>query len=170
MFAKFAVSAAVGFLGAYPLASSSGLMGLDMNPNSPGPTMVVVFSGIILFFLTLALIGPTLRLIRQVLDALSQVEERPRPTVAFTMLCLGTLCDISAMLIQLNAGNHPPASVSMNIPGFNGGNNPAFNAAPSMAMQTSGSFGLGVLTIKPPATAIVRIVKPEAPELAEVAS
>ncbi len=188
MFARFAVSVAVGFLGAYPLASSSGLMGLDWDRNSTGPTMVVVFSGIILFFVTLALIGPTLRLIRQVLDVLARVEERPRPAVAVTMLVLGTLCDISAMLIQLNAENRPPASVSMNIPGFNGGNNPGFNAAPSMALQTSGSFGLGILTIltfllgasliglgiwaslKPSATAIGRMVKPEAPELAEVAS
>jgi hypothetical protein len=188
MFARFAVSLAVGFLGAYPLASSSGLLGLDWNPNSTGPTMVVVFSGIILFFLTLGLIGPTLRLVRQVIDALGRVEERPRPAVAVTMFLLGTLCDISAMLIQLNAGNRPPASVSMNIPGFNGGNNPGFNMAPSMAVQSSGSFGLGILTIltfllgasliglgiwaslKPGTPAIARMVKPEAPELAEVAT
>ena len=77
MFAKLAVSVAVGFLGAYPLASSSGLMGTGRAEQSAGLQSSST-NGIILFFLTLALIGPTIRLVRQVLETLSRVEERPK--------------------------------------------------------------------------------------------
>jgi hypothetical protein len=178
MFAKIAVSVAIAFLGAYPLASSSGLMGTVREDQR---NSIIITSGFVLFFLTVALIGPTLRFIGQILDTLARVEERPRPTVAWTMLVLGTVCAISAMHIQLQAGNHPPASVSMNIPGFN-------SSTPSMAVQSSGSLALSILTfltfllgasliglgiwasLKPSAKAIASFVKPEAREFAEVAT
>jgi hypothetical protein len=186
MFAKIAVSVAVAFLGAYPLASSSGLLGSPLISNESQrrefqQQELIFGSGFILFFLFLALIGPTLRLIRQILDTLAKVEERPRPAVAVTMFVLGTVCAIAAMLIQLNAGSHPPASVSMNIPGFN-------SSPPSMAVQSSGSLALSILTfltfllgasliglgiwasLKPSAKAIAPWIKPEAREFAEVAT
>jgi hypothetical protein len=188
MFAKIAVSVAVGFLGAYPLASSSGLLGAAYFHDDSSQNSLIMSSGIILFFLTLTLIGPTLRLARQILDTLGRVEERPRPPVALMMLFLGTFCAISAMIIQLNAENRPPSSISMNIPGFNAGNNPGLNPSPGMAIQPSGTLGLGILTIltflfgtaliglgiwaslKPSATVTARMVKPEARELQEVAT
>jgi hypothetical protein len=192
MFAKVAVSVAVAFLGAYPLASSSGLLGAAYFQNDSSQNSLIVSSGIILFLLSITLIGPTLRLVRQVLDTLSKVEERPRPTVAMTMIILGTVCAISAMLIQLNyAWSRSPATVSMNIPnisGLNVANNPGLNRYASMAAQSSGSFGLGIMTVltfvlgaslialgiwaslKPSAPAVVRTIKAEVPELQEVAT
>ncbi len=177
MFAKLVSSVAVGFLGAYPLASSSGLMG-TVRPDQQDP--IIITSGIILGFLTLALIGPTIRLVRQVLEALGRVEDRPRPPVALAMLVLGTICAMSAMQIQLSAANRPPASVSMNIPGF--------TTTAGVAAQPSSSLGLGILTlltfllgaaliglgiwasVKPSAPAIGTLIKPEAREFAEVAT
>lgn len=188
MFAKIAVSVAVGFLGAYPLASATGLLGNDRIMDQYQEKSFIVSGGIILFFLTLALIGPTLRLVRQILDTLSRVEERPRSPFAGVMLLLGTTCVISAVLFQYNAATRPPATVSMNIPGFNGGNNVGFNTNPGMVIQSSGSFGLGILTIltfllgasmiglgtwasiKPSAPSAGALIKPEAREFAEVAT
>ena len=177
MFAKLAVSVAVGFLGAYPLASSSGLMGTVREYQQDS---IIIASGMILFFLTLALSGPTLRLIRQVLETLSRVEERPRPPIAWTMLILGVTCAISSMVIALNASNGPPVGLSMNLPGFNAGT--------QVVSQPSGSFVLGLLTIltfvlgaaliglgiwaslKPGPKRIGETIKPAAREFEEVAS
>jgi hypothetical protein len=136
MFAKIAVSVAIGFLGAYPLATASGLFGTVRESNRDS---LIVASGIILGFLTLCLIGPMLRLIRQVLETLKQVEERPKPMVALTMLGLGSLLAITAMVIQVNAGSRASTGLSMNINGF--------TQSPQMQVETSGSLALGILTI-----------------------
>ena len=182
MFAKIAASVAVGFLGAYPLASSSGLMGMVSTDNQGS---VIVASGIILFFLAASLIGPTLRLIGQTLETLGRVEERPRPSVAWTMLVLGTACALSAMYFQFQAGSRPPSSVSMNLPGFT--MTPS-GTSPGVAVESAGSLGLGILTIltfllgasmiglgiwasiKPSARTVGPAIKPEAREFAEVAT
>ena len=68
-----------------------------MGPNDRFPDgLLITISGIILFLLTFSLIGPTVRLVHNILDMLKRVEERPGPAVAVTMLLLGTLV-ISAM-------------------------------------------------------------------------
>ena len=136
MFAKIAASVAVGFLGAYPLASASGLMKAEV---SHEPSIIITISGIILFFATVSLIGPTIHLIQSIVGTLRAIEERPKTSVAVTMLFLGTLCAISAIIMQVNAPRSD--GVSMNL------NAPEFSVAPQVATQSSGSFALGLLTI-----------------------
>ena len=136
MFAKIAASVAVGFLGAYPLASASGLMRVEV---SREPSLIITISGIILFFVTVSLIGPTIRLIQSIVGTLKGIEERPKTSVSVTMLFLGTLCAISAMIIQLNTSRSEGVAMNFNAPGF--------NMAPQMALQSSGSFAPGLLTI-----------------------
>jgi hypothetical protein len=138
----------------------------------------LIAGGIILFFVTLALIGPALRLFKQIMEALRQVEERPRPALAFAMLCLGTLCTVSAMLIQLNAGAQPAPTFTMTETGFTAGSR--------VSVAPPASLGLGILTtltfllganliglgvwasLKPGIPPTASITKPEAPELQEV--
>jgi hypothetical protein len=177
MFAKLAASVSLGFLGAYPLARTTGLMA-TVQPHQQNS--IIITSGLILGFLTLALIGPTIRLIRQVVETLGQVEDRPKPMVAGVMLLLGTACAISSLQIAMNNSSRPPLGLSMNIPGFNAGTN--------VVSQPSGSFLLDVLTlltfllgvslvglgiwasIKPGAKVTDAVIKPEAREFADVAS
>jgi hypothetical protein len=131
---RLAIAVAVGFLGASQFAWASGMIQGGV-VSEYAINVLTLVSGIILFVLTLSLIGPFTRLVRSVLDALSRVEERPGPAVALGMLGLGTLCAITAMLVQYSALSSQSKGVAMNV------HNTSF------IVQYSGSFGLGVLTI-----------------------
>jgi hypothetical protein len=174
MFAKLAVSVAVAFLCAYPFAELSGTMARMEDAESR--SVLVTASGVILFFLTLSLIGPAIRVVHKIQDTLKQAETRPGPTVAVTMLCLGAICAISALFVQYSAGRNA-TGVSMNVA--------EFGRKPQLVMQTSGSFVLGLLTVltfllgaslvalgtwaslKPPAKATSPLVKTEVADLRE---
>jgi hypothetical protein len=136
MFARLAVSVAVAFLCAYPFAELSGSMARMQDAEAR--TALVTASGVILFFLTLSLIRPAIGLVLKIQETLKQAETRPGPTVAVTMLCLGTICAISALFVQYSAGRNA-TGVSMNV--TESGRNP------QLVMQTSGSFVLGLLTV-----------------------
>jgi hypothetical protein len=173
IFSKLAVAVVVGFLGALPFTSASGLisgLGIEF---SQSIALLTFVSGFILFVLTLALLGPLSRLALKTVDALGRVEERPGPNVTLGMLGFGTLCAIASVLIQYNA-LPTKADVTMNV--RNSG----------IAFQSSGSSGLGLLTLltfllgasmiglgiwaslKPAATtATLQTIKPKAPEFDE---
>jgi hypothetical protein len=136
MFARLAVSVAVAFLCAYPFAELSGSMARMQDAEAR--TALVTASGVILFFLTLSLIRPAIGLVLKIQETLKQAETRPGPTVAVTMLCLGTICAISALFVQYSAGRNA-TGVSMTVTEF--GRNP------QLVMQTSSSFVLGLLTV-----------------------
>ena len=183
MFARLASALAVGFVGAYPFASASGLAGMLRDPDDLNSRIIIVFGGIILFLLTLALIGPTLRLVHRVLEILARVEERPRPVVALVMMILGVCCSVAAMATQFNATARPPSGLSMNL----GGTGMNLNGM-TRVDRVPGSFALGVLTIltfllglslislgiwaslKPAVPTGARIVKPAVPEFDEAAT
>ncbi len=96
LFAKLAVGVAVGFLGAIPMASAAGFYHGQMPNGSVDPT--VVASGIILFFLAVALIGPVLRAGSSLLSALGRSETRPGPAVALGLIAGGTLCVVASLV------------------------------------------------------------------------
>jgi hypothetical protein len=174
MFARLAVSVAIAFLGAYPFSELSGIAG-GMR-DSESRAALAMTSGMILFFLTLSLSGPVVRLVQKSLEALKQAETRPGPRVALTMLCLGTLCVIAALFVQYSAGRSS-TGVSMNVVDF--------THNPQLVMHSSGSSFLGLLTLltfllgaglialgtwasfKPPAQATNPPVKADVPELGE---
>jgi hypothetical protein len=175
MFARFALAVAVGFVGAYPFSTASGLAHLEKNPSSSSMQSVLTFfAGIILFSLTLGLAGPAIRLIARVTDRLGRVETRPSPQVAFMMMTFGVTCAIASLLVQGNASNRPPSGLTMNL---NGGTQMVATQA------DGGSFVLGLLSvltfllgasliglgiwasIKPgPAAITAPLVKPTVPE------
>jgi hypothetical protein len=175
--ARLAVAVAVGFLGASPFTMASGLIpGLGLDFHSVGPLTTV--SGVILFILTLALLGPVTRLVQKTLEALGRVEERPGPAVTLGMLGMGTLCAIAAMVVQYNALGAQSSGLTMHV-----GNMPS-----QVVVQSAGSFGLGVLSIltfllgaamialgiwaslKPSSTPpIPHAIKPKVPEFDEAA-
>jgi hypothetical protein len=136
MFARLAVSVAVAFLGAYPFSELSGIAGAVRDSDSRAA--LAMTSGIILFFVTLSLSGPVVHLVQKSLEALKQAETRPAPKVALTMLCLGTLCVVSALFVQYSAGRSS-GGVSMNVVDF--------SHNPQLVMRASGSPFLGLLTL-----------------------
>jgi hypothetical protein len=140
IFTKIAVAVAVGFLGAYPFASASGLVTGDRFNGTPDE-LFVFCGGIILFFLTLGLIGPAGRLIERVVDALVRTEVRPAPMNILGMFCSGTVCAIAAMVIQYNAMHSNPGGVTITGGGFGRG------SGAGVVMHSSGSLVLGILTV-----------------------
>lgn len=141
MLAKFAVSVAVGFVGAYPLALASGLF-TYLRAQNRDPDLVLVFaSGFILFALTLTLITPALQLISTIIATLRNVEERPKPWLACVFLLLGTALSLSAMTVVYNATRPIPQ-----IPqGFTLNSN-GFNASNPIDLQPPSSLGLTLIT------------------------
>ncbi|MDB5353103.1 MAG: hypothetical protein JWN86_4350 [Planctomycetota bacterium] len=95
-FLSSAVASAVAFLGAIPLASAAGFYeGDDMRHGNGG--VVVFSSGALLFFLTLALIGPLTRVGASVASSLARSETRPAPAIALGLIACGTLCVICSL-------------------------------------------------------------------------
>jgi hypothetical protein len=138
IFTKLALALAVGFLGASPFARASGLMtgsGIERGPDGP----ITLVCGMILFCLTLGLIGPTLRLIQRILAILARIEDRPAPMVALGFVIAGTVCVIAALTVQYSASREIGEGLTMHMGGQAG------NAR--IGLQASGSgLGLGILT------------------------
>ena len=95
LLARVAVGVAVGFLGAMPMASAAGFYHGDMSSGSEGS--FVVTSGIILFCLTLALMGPIVRGGSSLLGALARSETRPSPAMALGLIAAGAVCVVASL-------------------------------------------------------------------------
>ncbi len=109
LFLSVAVAAAVAFVGATPLAQAAGFY--KENPNySTENAPILSFSGAILFALTVALIGPMLRLIGTTVATLKHAQSRPAPVVSITLIGCGTLCVVVSLWLAWSAkGMRPDA-------------------------------------------------------------
>ncbi len=101
-FLSLALGAAVGFLGAKPMTSAAGYpTQMRFNDESPSPQMVTC--GTILFFLTIAVIGPVQRGVGGLIAALNRSKTKPAPPIAMAMIVCGTLCSLGSLLLAWTA-------------------------------------------------------------------
>jgi hypothetical protein len=111
-FLNLIVAVIVALLGAIPLSNASGFA--PQGPTAfhfndhPGNSPLVWTCGAILFFLTLAVMGPITRAIGTLVARLGQTEARPTPGAAKTMIGCGTLCVVSSLYLAWMSSTSSP--------------------------------------------------------------
>ncbi len=149
-FLTLSVAVVVGLVGAIPLTNATGISRVLPNGTSDGP---LIFScGVILFLLTLALIGPLRRSLSALASRLAQTDARPTPLAAATMIGSGTLCVLSSLYLAWASASNPANQIRDQMQGMmksvktNGGSI-SVNLPPEALVGSGSGSGAMILTV-----------------------
>ena len=113
-----AVSAA--FLGANAFADATGFPPVGDMGDQAGPIALRILCGLVVFLVSLAVLGALLRGFRTLAGVLARAADRPTLAPTLAMLIGGTACVIATPVIEVVATRSAAPRVTMDV-GFGGG-------------------------------------------------
>lgn len=108
LFLGITLAVVVALLGAIPLAGASGFDRVGSYHHNPSNSSLVWFCGFILFFFTLAVLGPIANALSALVERLARTEARPTQTAAVAMIACGTLCVLSSLYLAWMSSSSGP--------------------------------------------------------------
>ena len=115
-----ALAVAAAFLGANAFADATGFPPVGNMGEQAGPIALRILCGLVVFLVSLAVLGAMLRAFRALAGALARTADRPALAPTLAMLIGGTACVIATPVIEVLATRSTPPRVTMDVQ-FGGG-------------------------------------------------